>query len=199
MQNVGAGSSPGPFIDPARGPLDPAACVCLRDPVTGMPITRSGLPASTALPGGPYGPTDLIPLKTSDSWSKVTPMAVATYHLTDSATAYLKYSTGFKSGGINGVAETNADFIGGFGQETMKSWELGWKSRLLDNRLQLNAAAFYNKYDDIQVNTLDRKSTRLNSSHVAISYAVFCLKKKKRQRVRHNTHKRYSNEPHKTN
>src|SRR5437870_10842825 len=28
----------------------------------------------------------------------------------------------------------------------------------------------------------DRKSTRLNSSHVAISYAVFCLKKKKQQR-----------------
>src|SRR5690625_6108595 len=27
----------------------------------------------------------------------------------------------------------------------------------------------------------DRKSTRLNSSHVAISYAVFCLKKKKNQ------------------
>src|SRR3989442_15923976 len=27
---------------------------------------------------------------------------------------------------------------------------------------------------------LDRKSTRLNSSHVRISYAVFCLKKKKR-------------------
>src|SRR5437660_9810138 len=29
---------------------------------------------------------------------------------------------------------------------------------------------------------LDRKSTRLNSSHVAISYAVFCLKKKKRKK-----------------
>src|SRR5438105_11493623 len=29
----------------------------------------------------------------------------------------------------------------------------------------------------------DRKSTRLNSSHEWISYAVFCLKKKKRQRV----------------
>src|SRR5437870_7349169 len=29
--------------------------------------------------------------------------------------------------------------------------------------------------------TLDRKSTRLNSSHVAISYAVFCLKKKKKK------------------
>src|SRR5690606_42128594 len=30
-----------------------------------------------------------------------------------------------------------------------------------------------------QQNHLDRKSTRLNSSHVKISYAVFCLKKKK--------------------
>src|SRR5207253_2352798 len=30
---------------------------------------------------------------------------------------------------------------------------------------------------------LDRKSTRLNSSHVAISYAVFCLKKKKKKIV----------------
>src|SRR2546426_12339633 len=29
--------------------------------------------------------------------------------------------------------------------------------------------------------TLDRKSTRLNSSHLVISYAVFCLKKKKTQ------------------
>src|SRR5256885_10415841 len=30
----------------------------------------------------------------------------------------------------------------------------------------------------------DRKSTRLNSSHLVISYAVFCLKKKNRSRAR---------------
>src|SRR2546429_3936952 len=34
----------------------------------------------------------------------------------------------------------------------------------------------------------DRKSTRLNSSHGYISYAVFCLKKKKKQTNKHNTH-----------
>src|SRR3989442_6594859 len=38
----------------------------------------------------------------------------------------------------------------------------------------------------------DRKSTRLNSSHVRISYAVFCLKKKKKintiMQVRHEVH-----------
>src|SRR5690554_5288390 len=34
---------------------------------------------------------------------------------------------------------------------------------------------------DLLVPTQDRKSTRLNSSHVRISYAVFCLKKKKQK------------------
>src|SRR2546430_11525343 len=34
---------------------------------------------------------------------------------------------------------------------------------------------------------LDRKSTRLNSSHSQISYAVFCLKKKKKK-IQHHIH-----------
>src|SRR5690554_6982125 len=34
---------------------------------------------------------------------------------------------------------------------------------------------------------VDRKSTRLNSSHVRISYAVFCLKKKKKKRTKKDT------------
>src|SRR5438034_9256506 len=32
----------------------------------------------------------------------------------------------------------------------------------------------------------DRKSTRLNSSHTVISYAVFCLKKKKKKKIKNN-------------
>src|SRR5690625_6246818 len=40
----------------------------------------------------------------------------------------------------------------------------------------------------------DRKSTRLNSSHVAISYAVFCLQKKKRPRPDERA-AQYSNPP----
>src|SRR5438128_5237449 len=40
--------------------------------------------------------------------------------------------------------------------------------------------------------TIDRKSTRLNSSHGSISYAVFCLKKKKN---RHKTDKYNLNQP----
>src|SRR5437773_7059331 len=36
--------------------------------------------------------------------------------------------------------------------------------------------------------TLDRKSTRLNSSHITISYAVFCLKKKKKEKYYKKNH-----------
>src|SRR5690554_7065604 len=36
------------------------------------------------------------------------------------------------------------------------------------------------KIGDHHFGSIDRKSTRLNSSHVRISYAVFCLKKKKK-------------------
>src|SRR3989442_10490350 len=42
-----------------------------------------------------------------------------------------------------------------------------------DNRINVSAIG--------QIKYGDRKSTRLNSSHVRISYAVFCLKKKKKE------------------
>src|SRR5256885_8188142 len=46
---------------------------------------------------------------------------------------------------------------------------------------EIVAALFY-KFDSAQLRAfnvaIDRKSTRLNSSHLVISYAVFCLKKK---------------------
>src|SRR5437660_4382564 len=41
-------------------------------------------------------------------------------------------------------------------------------------------AEYMDRYKKGWRHILDRKSTRLNSSHVAISYAVFCLKKKKK-------------------
>src|SRR5699024_4604210 len=45
------------------------------------------------------------------------------------------------------------------------------------HNLTLHGDAFFT---GMVLDKLDRKSTRLNSSHVSISYAVFCLKKKKK-------------------
>src|SRR2546426_7003791 len=46
----------------------------------------------------------------------------------------------------------------------------------------------------VQLEGGDRKSTRLNSSHLVISYAVFCLKKKKKKRDKIETDKKESTE-----
>src|SRR5690242_21403276 len=44
-----------------------------------------------------------------------------------------------------------------------------------------NPITYVKAFDEIRE---DRKSTRLNSSHMSISYAVFCLKKKKQKKYR---------------
>src|SRR5437773_4408652 len=56
-----------------------------------------------------------------------------------------------------------------------------FRSQLGTNELwrNLGGGRFANITDEAG---LDRKSTRLNSSHITISYAVFCLKKKKKRR-----------------
>src|SRR2546427_6628590 len=47
--------------------------------------------------------------------------------------------------------------------------------------IQLDVA----RHVDLEAVRSDRKSTRLNSSHSQISYAVFCLKKKKQSNLNH--------------
>src|SRR5690606_39980324 len=52
--------------------------------------------------------------------------------------------------------------------------QFDYETNLRQQRYLINSSI------DVEV-TKDRKSTRLNSSHVKISYAVFCLKKKRKQ------------------
>src|SRR3989454_11113822 len=55
--------------------------------------------------------------------------------------------------------------------------------------LPLSATAFPEPELTRVIRQLDRKSTRLNSSHLVISYAVFCLKKKKKKQSKARTHR----------
>src|SRR2546421_6503035 len=60
----------------------------------------------------------------------------------------------------------------------------GFRARVIDVlrcnlALESEGARLYHKGKEVSALRLDRKSTRLNSSHDQISYAVFCLKKKK--------------------
>src|SRR5690242_21198676 len=58
---------------------------------------------------------------------------------------------------------------------------LGHDVDRLDRQVDLLGVPGQERLVDLQ----DRKSTRLNSSHMSISYAVFCLKKKKNKKTKH--------------
>src|SRR5438034_8534496 len=70
------------------------------------------------------------------------------------------------------------------------SFSYRWRGRIGISQAD-RAGAYGNRYTTRTVlssGVSDRKSTRLNSSHTVISYAVFCLKKKKKQRKDTNQH-----------
>src|SRR5690606_26917550 len=63
----------------------------------------------------------------------------------------------------------------------VRQWVVGRADTVLQCHIEAGrrfAAPGYTHQNDVRF-LVDRKSTRLNSSHVKISYAVFCLKKKK--------------------
>src|SRR3712207_7462462 len=72
------------------------------------------------------------------------------------------------------VAQANAPLNddGTFKEDRVLVRRSPQSASLSDLKLQLERDVFFGA-------TTDRKSTRLNSSHANISYAVFCLKKKK--------------------
>src|SRR5204863_6088059 len=67
----------------------------------------------------------------------------------------------------------------------MKRTNLVIDGDLLEETLRLSGERTYSRAVEKAMQDLDRKSTRLNSSHVEISYAVFCLKKKKTKKSRY--------------
>ncbi len=76
----------------------------------------------------------------------------ADYQITPDSMVYASYNTGRHSGGFGaGVTAANSPgTITTFDSEGVKAFEVGSKNRFYDGRLQVNVAAFYNKYTDLQ-------------------------------------------------
>jgi iron complex outermembrane recepter protein len=75
------------------------------------------------------------------------------YRFSPNFMTYVQASTGYKGGGVNPRPFTVAQ-VQAFNPETLTTYELGFKSDLLDRKVRLNAAAFFNKYKDIQLTAL---------------------------------------------
>lgn len=72
------------------------------------------------------------------------------YQITPDVMSYVQTSTGYKGGGVNPRPFIPPQTLS-FDPETLKAYELGLKTSLLDHRMRVNVAAFYNNYEDIQL------------------------------------------------
>jgi outer membrane receptor protein involved in Fe transport len=86
------------------------------------------------------------------------------YRFNEEVMTYISGANGYKAGGYNLSRVTNApsaadpigispNFDTHFPRETVESFEAGIKTTLFDKTLRLNAAVFYQKYTDFQLNT----------------------------------------------
>ena len=104
----------------------------------------------------------------ADEWS---PRASLNMKWNENVFEYLQWSRGFESGGINGRPTSVAE-IADYKPEYLNSTELGLKTLLLDHRLRLNTAVFYDKYSDIQVLLTQGASVVIQNAAKATVYGL---------------------------
>jgi len=101
--------------------------------------------------------------------------------VTEDVNIYFGYSRGYKAGGFNLDNEAignrdsvTGEFIDGteFEPELSDALELGFKGNFLDGTLTVNAAAFYTKFDDFQLNTFTGLGFFIANVSEAVSQGV---------------------------
>jgi iron complex outermembrane receptor protein len=126
----------------------------------------------------PSFPIDIPPiagpdifLDNSRSDSDVSPAVNLRYFYTEDVMSYASISRGFKSGGFNQRREISTS-NGEFDEEIATNYELGWKTSMLDRRLQFNGTLFYVDYEDFQSQTFDGTSVRVTNAGNLKSYGA---------------------------
>jgi iron complex outermembrane receptor protein len=100
--------------------------------------------------------TNPITSSSSIDAKRYLPSATLSYALDGGGNVYVRYAKGFKAGGVNPVVPPSLfpnNFGKVFGPEQVNTYEAGYKNELLDHRLQVTSAVFYNDYTGLQYTT----------------------------------------------
>ncbi len=92
-------------------------------------------------------------LDTSDTFKNWSPGITLAYKPNEALTVYGKYVRGFRAGGFNALVNDPA--LQSYGSEESENYELGFKSLLLDGRLELGASLFYLRVNNALVPQYD--------------------------------------------
>ena len=99
------------------------------------------------------------PLNRRDSSNALSGRAIIDWKATEDVLVYASYSRGYRGGTYNGLSFQSAAQAYFVEPEKVDAFEVGFKSRFMDNRLQFNVSAFYYDYKSQQQQLIDRTST----------------------------------------
>lgn len=98
-------------------------------------------------------------LEQRGSSGKLSGRAILDWKPVDDILLYGSYSRGYRAGTFNGLAYGSANQVYFVQPEEVDAFEVGFKSRFLDNRAQLNVSAFYYDYKGQQGQVVDASAT----------------------------------------
>ncbi|MGD9159878.1 MAG: TonB-dependent receptor [Desulfobacteraceae bacterium] len=102
--------------------------------------------------------------KYSASFSELTYRAVLSYYPTENIMPYLSYAKGYKTGQISYPGAVTDP-------EILNDWEIGFKSRFLDNKLQFNLGFYYYDYENYSDGGQVYKCWEANADHTCVDVA----------------------------
>ncbi|RBQ29013.1 TonB-dependent receptor [Aliarcobacter vitoriensis] len=94
-------------------------------------------------------------LDAENTWKTFLPKFALSYKINDNLTSFLSISKGYLPGGFNYYADSGTIDNNKFDAQESINYELGLKSYLLDNKLNLSASIFYMDIDDIHIFNFD--------------------------------------------
>ena len=114
----------------ASAPFGPPSIIRFFYPNVPTSATQAGMKPFSGIP-------------TEGSWNRTTWLAGLEYKLDANKLLFAKVSSGYKAGGF--------DNLGQYNPESLLAYEIGTKNKFANNKLRLNASAFYYDYKDQQV------------------------------------------------
>lgn len=99
------------------------------------------------------------PLKKRGTSGRISGRFIIDWKPTEDSKVYASYSRGYRAGTFNGLAYGSAAQVYFVAPETVNAYEVGFKSRFFDNRVQLNGSAFYYDYKGQQGQVVDSTAT----------------------------------------
>ena len=128
-------------------------------------FSEDGAARATTIPYSFPANLDLPLVEDDEDSDEVTGCLIVDYRFNDGTMAYASYSHGYRAGTFNALAYQDINQVYYVESEIVDAYEVGFKGRFFDQRLQVNGAAFFYDYENQQIAEIVGTTSFLRSAN----------------------------------